>query len=323
MKSPLYFLLLSLMLSSCSVKEKTYSGFIFDTENYKIDSVLAKIKGDSLIIIKRDDPSQERLLAGTVNDSGYLKGVGPRGISLNVQVSNQNDELRFDANEFYFTATTDSPDRYAAIRKSLFDRRKSQFDNLGVNEQAKILEMAFSTYRPTISLDRNIDQSFSVIPENTSYSVITDFSSLTPDVINDSEVKDASVTSYWYESFYLPIVQKIKGKTPLVCRSSSREFKYTGNRFADGGLSRSVIGDAYDMGNYITTATRGEVEFIFFDKNTFTFVPSGFGYVKYSSDQENNAFEFSSQSKVSTTPWVKFFQFIDSTIETMSWSDYK
>jgi hypothetical protein len=65
---------------------------------------------------------------------------------------------------------------------------------------------------------------------------------------------------------------------PIVVRFSDRAVRYKGNRFEDGGLSRTDVGRTYDLGSYDDEGATRDIQIYNYDTETETFKNWGLGY---------------------------------------------
>lgn len=167
-------------------------------------------------------------------------------------------------------------DGFDTKRDSISFSDKNTFDNyikLSDDEKIHYCKEQIKNSNLTIGAESNI-----FIPDNSIFYIITD---------------NKLLKNLGFEKFY---------SLPIIVRFSDRKVMYSGNRFADGGVSRRNVGAAYDSGYYEYEGMVRDIQIYEMSKKSDNlFVPSALGY-QTNSLGEYNVYDFKRMKETGGLP---------------------
>jgi len=134
--------------------------------------------------------------------------------------------------------------------------------------------------------DEYIFENTNPIPEKTDFFIFFD------------TLSNHKINPQFNSTTYQKLMLNLQSKSPIVIRQSIQSTTFSGNKFKDGGLTRSQIGDAYDYGNYTTTETSEEIELYQYNSIKNKLESFNIGYIKGENDPNYRIYDFKTKSYI-------------------------
>lgn len=144
-----------------------------------------------------------------------------------------------------------------------------------------------------INVGHTIEKGFGVIPTQTIFYPI----------LNHTGFNSMQISNEVNEK----LKNQINKEFPLLLRRSRRILVSTGNRFEDGGLSKSQVGRAYSYGEYSNEIVRMEYQIYVMDIINNRLIETNIGFVEEKS-KELKGFDFYKQEFINLNSIINFFQ---------------